>query len=61
MKCKQCGKEKEEDEFSRDHRRRIGKNRICRECNNKNLKEYYSKNREMIGKKRKDKMNFYTG
>lgn len=51
LKCIKCKKEKEIKFFVKDSGKEIGYRPICKECRNKYLKEWNSKNKEKIKKR----------
>lgn len=45
-KCRKCQQEKDESQFNKSKKHTSGLNSVCRECDNRNSREYYQKNRK---------------
>lgn len=55
--CNQCKQEKELSDFNKNKEKKDGLALICKECNKKNLKSHYYRNKEYYFKKNKKKIN----
>ena len=52
--CHKCNTIKNMDFFASDRSRPDGKSHFCKECDNKKVRAYYHRNKEIITKKRHD-------